>query len=156
MDLLVRLVIVALLVGVGAVINARYRRRSADDVAVGAVDLAGARLWPDLPAELRGPAADAGPSNEPAARRRPTWIIFTTPLCVSCSAVQADLERHFAHHDVRKVDATERPDLADLYGVRRAPTTVLADTTGRIVERLVGPEAVREFIGSVDDAALHT
>ena len=43
----------------------------------------------------------------------------------------------------------------DLYGVRRAPTTVLADATGRIVERLVGPEAVRDFIGTLDDPALH-
>jgi hypothetical protein len=153
MDLLVRLVIVAVLVGAGAVLNARYRRRSADDVAVGAVDDAGTSLWPDLPVELRD-AAPVGATGQPA-RRRPTWVIFTTPLCVSCTAVQADLERHFPHHDVRKVDATERPDLADLYGVRRAPTTVLADTTGRIVERLVGPEAARDFIGSVDDAALH-
>ena len=155
MELLVRLVIVAVLVGAGAIVNARYRRRTAEDLAVGAVDHAGASLWPDLPGDLRAATAAAEPTSGQPARPRPTWIIFTTPLCVSCNAVQADLERHFPHHDVRKVDATDRPDLADLYGVRRAPTTVLADTTGRIVERLVGPEAVRDFIGSVDDAALH-
>jgi hypothetical protein len=155
MDLLLRLAIIALLVGAGAIVNARYRRRSADDVAIGAVDHAGASLWPDLPGDLRTAAVDGSASNGRAERPRPTWIIFTTPLCVSCNAVQADLERHFPHHEVRKVDATERPDLSDLYGVRRAPTTVLADSTGRIVERLVGPEAVRDFIGSVDDAALH-
>lgn len=158
MDLVFRLAVVVVLVGLIFVLNARYRRRSFLDVGVGAVDAAGTNLWPDLPADLsaaRIDGADATGSPTGSSRPRPTWIIFTTPLCVSCSAVQANLERHFPHHVVRKVDATERPDLADLYGVRRAPTTVLADTTGRIVERLVGPEAVRDFIGSVDEAALH-
>lgn len=144
MDLLLRLAIVAVLVAAGAALNVAYRRRRAADEALGSTDeTTGASRWPDLPDELRsGPAA--------------TWIIFSTPLCVSCSAVQADLERNFPHHSVQKVDATERPDLADLYHVRRAPTTIVADATGRIVERLVGPEAVRDFIGTAEDPALRS
>ena len=142
MDLLVRLGIVTALVVLGAILNGWYRRRRAADAALGTVDAAtGDARWPDLPTELRhGTTA--------------TWIIFSTPLCVSCSAVQADLERHFPHHHVRKVDATERPDLGERYQVRRAPTTIVADATGRIVERLVGPEAVRDFIGTAEDPAL--
>ncbi len=133
------------LVAIGGAITIWYKRRSAADEALGATDEAtGDARWPALPDELRL-------AGEPA---RATWIIFSTPLCVSCSAVQADLEQHFPHHAVRKVDATERPDLADLYQVRRAPTTVVADATGRIVERFVGPEAVREFIGTAQDPAL--
>lgn len=144
MDLLLRLAIVAVLVAVVALANTAYQRRRAADEALGATDHATGRArWPDLPDELRqGTTA--------------TWIIFSTPLCVSCSAVQADLERNFPHHVVRKVDATERPDLADRYEVRRAPTTIVADATGRIVERLVGPEAVRDFIGTAEDPALRT
>jgi len=143
-DLAVRLGVVVALLVAGAVLNAAYRRRRAADQALGAVDATtGAGRWPDLPGELRhGTTA--------------TWIIFSTPLCVSCAAVQADLERHFPHHAVRKVDATERPDLADPYQVRRAPTTIVADANGRIVERLVGPEAVRDFIGTAEDPALRS
>jgi hypothetical protein len=148
MDLWIRLGVVAVLLAAGVVITRRYRRHSSDDAARGAVDAAGERLWPALPPELTNDASDA------QGRPMPTWVIFTTPLCVSCNAVQHDLERSFPHHRVRKVDATEHPELADLYGVRRAPTTVLADTSGQIIERLVGPEAVRDFIGTVDDAVL--
>lgn len=152
MDLTTRLAVVVVLLVAGALVTVWYRRRSARDEAVGTVDEVGASLWPDVDPELRsalGPVA-----HEPAHQPAPTWVIFTTPLCVSCNAVQADLERSFPHHAVHKLDATERPDLADRYGVRRAPTTILADTNGRVVERLVGPEAVREFIGAIDDPAL--
>jgi hypothetical protein len=148
MDLSLRLGLVVALVLVGALITYRYRRSSADDEARGAVDASGDSLWPPLPAEI------AAESHDDRARPMPTWVIFTTPLCVSCTAVQNDLERSFPHHLVRKIDATELPHLADLYAVRRAPTTILADATGRVVERLVGPEAVRDFIGTVDDAIL--
>lgn len=142
MDPIIRLAVVLAVVVAIALVNVAYRRRRATDAALGSTDeTTGEARWPDLPAELRDGT-------------RATWIIFSTPLCVSCSAVQSDLERNFPHHIVRKVDATERPDLAELYRVRRAPTTIVADITGQIVERLVGPEAVREFIGTAEDPAL--
>lgn len=147
MDLTTRLAIVAAILVLGAAVTAWYRRRVATDTGRGASDAAtGASLWPTLPAELHSPAG--------SVPDRATWVIFSTPLCVSCGAVQADLERHFPHHRVLKVDATERPDLADLYEVRRAPTTIVADVTGTIVERLVGPESIRDFIGTSTDPAL--
>jgi len=148
MDLSFRLGLVVILLLAGALLTYRYRRSSADDVTRGAVDAAGDSLWPALPADVTADARDD------RGRAMPTWVIFTTPLCVSCTAVQHDLERSFPHHLVRKIDATERPDLADRYEVRRAPTTILADASGRVVERLVGPEAVRDFIGTLDDAVL--
>lgn len=142
MDLLARLaVLLVLVVAVGA-LAAAHRRRSTADEALGATDAGtGEALWPALPDELLG-------------SRTATWVIFSTPLCVSCGAVQAQLERSFPHHRVHKIDATERPDLADRYAVRRAPTTVVADATGTIVERFVGAEPVAQFIGAVEDPAL--
>ena len=148
MDTLARLGLVVVLAAVVAIVTALYRRRTAADEAKGAVDASGADRWPPLPAEL----CDAGPDERlPPA----TWVIFTTPLCASCAAVQAELESSFPHHHVVKVDATERPDLADPYELKRAPTTLLAGPDGRILERLVGPESVLSFIGTIDPSLLH-
>jgi len=166
-DVIVRLVVLMVLLGAGGALTRWYRSRSAYDAGRGATDAdTGAALWPAVgTALLLGDLHDAGPSavttdpsvvhrGGPAGEPPPaTWVIFSTPLCVSCTAVQADLERHFPHHRVVKIDATERPDLAARYEVRRAPTTILADAKGVVVERLVGPEGVRAFIGDADDVA---
>jgi hypothetical protein len=131
---LTRLVIVAALIGVTVVATYAYRRRRSHDEQLGSIDAAtGDERWPVLPAELASPG-------------QATWVIFTTPLCVSCDAVRADLVAHDPTTRVLTVDATERPDLSDRYGVRRAPTTILAAPDGRITERLVGPEAVRDHL----------
>lgn len=127
---MIRPLIVAIVLAVVGGITWWYQRRRAADVRRGAHDL------DPLPVEFRHGVA--------------TWLIFTTPVCASCSAVNAALLDAFPHHRVEKVDATQRPELADRYGVRRAPTTLLADANGIIIERLVGPEAVRDFVGTVD------
>jgi thioredoxin-related protein len=44
------------------------------------------------------------------------------------------------------VDATREPHLADAFRVRTAPTIVLADAAGRVRQRLVGAEAVRQTL----------
>ncbi len=136
--MLTRLLIVVLLAGAVGVISVAYRRRNAADEALGA-GRSGSPTWPRLPPELQIAGAPC------------TWVIFTTPFCATCNLVESDLRRAFPHHAVTKVDATERPDIADLYQVKRAPTTVLADHDGHILERLVGPEAVRTFIGVAED-----
>ena len=161
MDLGMRLLVLVVLVGIGAALTLWYRRRVDRDAGLGATDTAtGAARWPRLPsALLRGDLGLAGPSaitvapadHAPDTVAPATWVIFSTPLCVSCGAVQADLERHFPHHRVIKIDATEQVDLAGQYEVRRAPTTIVADRDGTIVERLVGPEGVRAFIGDAED-----
>lgn len=132
---MIRLVVVAVLVVAVVALTLVHRRRSAADAARGSGGL------PALPDGLLGGA--------PA-----TWVIFTTPFCASCGAVQAQLEQAFPHHRVVKVDATEQIELAERYDVRRAPTTLLADRAGAVLERFVGPEAVRDFIGTADDPAL--
>jgi hypothetical protein len=134
-----RLLVVVVLLGVAGAVTVAYRHRRARDERLGTHDRpSGEARWPTLPSEL-------------SAAGEPTWVIFTTPLCVSCDAVRADLVAHDPTSRVLTVDATERPDLSDRYGVRRAPTTILAAPDGRIVERLVGPEAVRDhFRGGRD------
>jgi hypothetical protein len=131
--------LVAMGVGTG-IVAVVYRRRSEADASLRATTSTGAR-WPAIPRQL---LVDGVPC---------TWVIFTTPVCASCAHVRADLERAFPHHAVRTVDATERIELADRYEVRRAPTTLLADHEGRVIDRLVGPEAVRDFIGASEDTA---
>ena len=73
-------------------------------------------------------------------------MIFTTPMCVSCSAVEAELHTAYPDDVVVKVDATEEPQLAERYRVRRAPTVLHADRSGRVLLRLVGADAVRAHV----------
>lgn len=154
-----RLLLVVVLVLVGGGLTLAYRRRRARDDEHGAVDPTTGDRWPDLPAELltADPAAATAPEPFVPSRVRPgagrTWVVFTTPLCVSCEAVRRDLLDHEPASRVITVDATVRPDLSDRYGVQRAPTTVLADEQGRIVERLVGPEGVRAYLRDIPDGA---
>ncbi len=133
-----RLVVVLALVAVAALVAAAYRCRRRDDERLGALDAPnGEARWPHLPNDLRSATG-------------PTWVIFTTPLCASCEGVRAALVAHDPDSHVVTVDATVHPELSDRYGVRRAPTTVLADPTGRITERLVGPEAVLDHLRDAD------
>lgn len=75
-----------------------------------------------------------------------TWVVFTTPYCATCGPVQASLEAAYPAASVVLVDATERPDLAAQFDVRRAPTVVGADADGHVTARLVGAEAVQEHL----------
>jgi len=124
-----RVIVLVGLLAVVAVVAVIYRRRKVADIADQGVDL------PALPAELAEPGT-------------PTWVIFTTPYCASCGAVEAMLHEGYPHDRVLVVDATERPDLADRYRVRRAPTVVGAGPDGQIRHRLVGPESVRGHLAT--------
>lgn len=140
--MLARLAILVVLAALVAVVTVAYRRRRAADEARGAFDDAtGAALWPALPDDLQGD-------------HQATWLILSTPVCASCSAVQATVAESFPHHRVLKVDVTERPELGERYDVKRAPTTIVADSSGAVVERLVGPEAVMDFIGVAEHPIL--
>jgi hypothetical protein len=116
------LVLLAVLAAIGgvALVYARATRRDAERGGDGLPPLPGALL--------------AGPT---------TWVIFTTPYCASCAAVEAELHRAFPDDAVVTVDATIDVELADRYHVRRAPTVLRADARGAVTERLVGADAVR-------------
>jgi thioredoxin 1 len=65
----------------------------------------------------------------------PAILYFTTPDCLPCKTVQrpalARLKKCVGHHvQVLQVDAVERPDLADYWGVLSVPTTFIIDSQG--------------------------
>ena len=75
-----------------------------------------------------------------------TWVLFTSPYCATCGPVEAHLRETGAH--VVKIDATREPHLAQAFGVRSAPTVLLADGAGNVVARLVGADAVTEYVAA--------
>jgi len=89
---------------------------------------------PRLPEQLRHPSA---------AR---TWVVFTTPYCASCGPVRDRLVEADPDAHVVTVDATREPALADAYSVRTAPTVLLADAEGKVIDRFVGAEAVTRYL----------
>ena len=75
-----------------------------------------------------------------------TWVVFSTPYCAACGPVEEHLRAADPHARVVRVDVTREPHLAEAFGVRTAPTIVLADAAGRVQRRLVGTEAVRQAL----------
>ncbi|MEJ5254420.1 MAG: thioredoxin family protein [Acidimicrobiales bacterium] len=117
-------VLVVVLVLVGSLVYQRSRRID---------ERRSAEAFPPLPLGLISDAAA-------------TWVIFTTPYCASCDAVERELRRAFPSEAVVRVDATEHPGLAERYQVRRAPTVLRADRAGRVLARVVGPEGLRRHL----------
>jgi hypothetical protein len=75
-----------------------------------------------------------------------TWVVFTSPYCATCGPVAERLRASDPAARVVKVDATREPHLADAFSVRSAPTVLLADGDGRVQARLVGAEAVQDYL----------
>ena len=75
-----------------------------------------------------------------------TWVVFTTPYCASVGSVEAQLRAHDPGARLVEIDATLEPYLARAFDVRRAPTVLLADATGRVQARLVGTEGVDAYV----------
>ncbi len=68
--------------------------------------------------------------------RKPVIVYFTTPQCVPCKTVQRPALNHVSSLlgeklQVVEIDATERPDLAKIWGVMSVPTTFLLDARGQ-------------------------
>jgi hypothetical protein len=79
-----------------------------------------------------------------------TWVVFTSPYCATCGPVADRLEASDPGARVVKVDATREPHLADAFSVRSAPTVLLADRNGQVQARLVGAEAVEDYVTSTE------
>jgi hypothetical protein len=80
--------------------------------------------------------------------RAGTWVVFSTPYCASCGPVADMLRAADDGAGVVLVDATRHPDLAAAFHVHRSPTVVRADEAGAVDLRLVGPEAVRDYLSA--------
>ncbi|MBI3243009.1 MAG: thioredoxin family protein [Chloroflexi bacterium] len=66
----------------------------------------------------------------------PTILYFTTPTCVPCRTVQGPAiesvaKAHGGDMQVIKIDAQERPEVADHWGVLSVPTTFILDRGGQ-------------------------
>ena len=66
---------------------------------------------------------------------KPVIVYFTTPDCVPCKTVQRpalDQVRSLLGEKLQviEIDASERPDLAQRWGVMSVPTTFLLDARG--------------------------
>ena len=75
-----------------------------------------------------------------------TWVVFTSPYCATCGPVTERLQASDPDARVVKVDATREPHLAEAFSIRSAPTVLLADAEGRVQRRLVGADAVEEYV----------
>lgn len=66
---------------------------------------------------------------------KPVIVYFTTPDCAPCKTVQRPalnrvLQLLGERLEVVEIDATQRPDLAKIWGVMSVPTTFLLDARG--------------------------
>ncbi|HVL06525.1 MAG TPA: thioredoxin family protein [Acidimicrobiales bacterium] len=75
-----------------------------------------------------------------------TWVLFTSPYCATCGPVEARLRASDPGARVVKIDASQERNLADAFSIRSAPTVLLADGAGNVTARLVGAEAVKEYV----------
>jgi thiol-disulfide isomerase/thioredoxin len=66
---------------------------------------------------------------------KPVIVYFTTPDCAPCKTIQRpaldQVTTFFGEKlHIVEIDATERPDLAKVWGVMSVPTTFLLDSRG--------------------------
>jgi thiol-disulfide isomerase/thioredoxin len=71
----------------------------------------------------------------PTLPNKPVLIYFTTPDCAPCKTIQRPAINQVSsllgeELEVVEIDATERPDLAKIWGVMSVPTTFVLDVRG--------------------------
>ena len=74
-----------------------------------------------------------------------TWVVFTTPLCVSCGPAVEQLRRKRPDAGMVVLDSTQHADLVERFKIRTAPTALLASSDGTVVARHAGAAAIRDF-----------
>jgi thiol-disulfide isomerase/thioredoxin len=67
----------------------------------------------------------------------PAILYFTTPTCAPCKTIQRPALQQLKNRlgdciQVIEVDAAEKPDLANRWGVFSVPTTFIIDSTGKL------------------------
>ena len=70
-----------------------------------------------------------------ALPNKPVLVYFTTPDCAPCKTIQRPAINRISsllgeQVEVVEIDATQRPDLAKVWGVMSVPTTFVLDATG--------------------------
>lgn len=118
-------------------------------LAVLAVATAAGRVWRRRDGHLRT-AAPTAPRLEPAELAElgfdtgasgTTALLLSSPTCSTCVSVRRLLdELAVTRRDLQwtDVDVTERPELAERFGVLRLPTVLLLEPDGHLVARASG------------------
>src|SRR5688500_17832789 len=73
------------------------------------------------------------------------WVVFTTEYCATCGPVKERIGRLDPTAEIVEVDVAERPDLAERYRVRTAPTVLFTSANGMVHGRFVGNVPEREL-----------
>ncbi|MDD7940644.1 thioredoxin family protein [Actinomycetospora lutea] len=138
----VAVVAVVLLAGL-AVVVARRRRRP-DPAAAPAGDAGPEGTRRDLRAVAPRPGTAVSgvlPRDLAAPPGGLALLQLSSQFCADCRASRAVLTDVASEHHgvtVREVDVAMRPELVRLLGIRRTPTTLVADPSGVELARIVG------------------
>lgn len=92
----------------------------------------------------------------------PGILYFTTPDCVPCKTQQRPAFKKLAEDlgvevQIIQVDATQRPDLADYWGVLSVPTTFIIDSKRqprRVNHGVAGAEKLRKQLTAAEGGPL--
>jgi thiol-disulfide isomerase/thioredoxin len=88
---------------------------------------------------------------------KPAVLYFTTPQCIPCKTQQRPAlvkltEQVGSQVQIIQVDATERPDLADYWGVLSVPTTFIIDSKGQPRGINHGVASAEKLLKQLEDA----
>lgn len=88
---------------------------------------------------------------------RPALLVFTSPTCAPCKLQQIPiihglLPEWDGQVELRIVDVTVEPDLASQFAIWSVPTTVVLDSSGRVVAINQGVAGETKLRGQVQDA----
>lgn len=86
---------------------------------------------------------------------RPAILYFTTPQCQPCKTIQRPALARLAEITgggvtVIRVDANDRPDLAEGWGVLSVPTTFLIDSSGEARGVNHGAASAEKLLGQLE------
>lgn len=104
--------------------------------AAAALSLLGLGAWVLLRRAALKQAARAAEGIAGLGERKAALLYFNSPLCAVCRAAQGPAVRRFQEAagetvQVLEIDVTERPDLAERWGILSLPTTVILDREHR-------------------------
>lgn len=147
---MVQILAVLVLVAVAVVVAAVLQRRGADAPEQGP-------SWA-VPTQL-----DRADFDRPSA----PWLVtvFSSATCLSCQGTWAKAQVLASDEvAVQEVEAIERKDLHDRYGVDAVPMVLVADSSGAVLRSFVGPPTATDLWaalaelrepGTVPDSCTH-
>jgi hypothetical protein len=80
---------------------------------------------------------------------RGSWVVFTTEFCAVCPKIVQEIRSARPDETVHVLDVAEHTTLAAAHKVRRAPTVLRVDTSGLVIARLAGADAVLTELAAI-------